>query len=235
MLTFSSPDFDDLLVSSIGSTASFEAGPGSIATATHPIAAGLPATFTVATGTHNWQLMGDVLAEGSVTVASFIREISPTAASLADVDAMASNAKQSLKASGTVSTLDFNSNSPGDWDGGNDYPLPAGASPEILGLVARGKLNVTTPGKYSFALGNDDGARLRIDVAKDGLTAACTRADPTGGRNLHMATQLRSSLKARTDLSEREADEIIRKARPAFRDGIYGRLALPELPDGLAA
>ena len=172
MLVFSSPDYDDLLVSSIGTATSFESGPGAIAVTTHPLAAGIPATFSVATGTHNYNLLGDNLSDSSTTVATFTRTIPPTVASLADVDGMVANTKQSLKATATVTSLDFSLNSAGDWDGGNDFPAPDGTSAGILGLVARGKLNVTAAGKYSFAMGNDDGARLRIDVAKDGLSAA---------------------------------------------------------------
>jgi hypothetical protein len=69
-----------------------------------------------------------------------------------------------------------------------------------------------------------------VDMLKEGQAARCTQADPTGGRNLHMATQLRTTLKARKDLSDRQSDEIVRASRPAFKAGIYGRLTLPQLP-----
>jgi hypothetical protein len=73
-----------------------------------------------------------------------------------------------------------------------------------------------------------------VDMLKDGPKAQCTQADPTGGRNLHMATQLRQALKIRKDLSEKDTDEVVRQSRPAFKAGIYGRLMLPPLPDGEA-
>ena len=51
------------------------------------------------------------------------------------------------------------------------------------------------------------------------------------GRNLHHADSLRLRLKARGDLPAELADDVVRKARPAFREGIYGPLTLPLLPD----
>lgn len=74
-----------------------------------------------------------------------------------------------------------------------------------------------------------------VGMLKDGSSAECTQADPTGSRNLHMARELRTRLKKRTDLMPRQADEAVRKARPAFRAAIHGRLTLPELPDCPAA
>jgi len=40
------------------------------------------------------------------------------------------------------------------------------------GLQAKGKITVSAPGTYRFALGSDDGARLQIDIDKNGFTAA---------------------------------------------------------------
>jgi len=61
-----------------------------------------------------------------------------------------------------------------------------------------------------------------VGMLKDGPSAQCTQADPTGGRNLHMARVLRARLKKRTDLMPRQAEEAVRKARPAFREAITG-------------
>lgn len=68
-----------------------------------------------------------------------------------------------------------------------------------------------------------------VGMLRDGTGALCTQADPTGGRNLHMASDLRLKLKRASGLSAREANEIVRRSRPAFREGIYGRLELPEI------
>jgi hypothetical protein len=70
-----------------------------------------------------------------------------------------------------------------------------------------------------------------VDVLRHGPEARCTRADPTGGRNLHMARQLRTRLRRSHRVPSRARDEVIRLARPAFREGIYGRLNLPEVPE----
>lgn len=166
VLVFSASDHDDMLTSSIGTTATFLPGNGTITAPTHPVAAGVPATFPVADLAYTWNLMGDILPGGATTVATMIRRIPPTVASLADVDAMAAGTKPALKTSDTVTELDFSDGSPGDWFW--DYPVPGGAT-GLWGLVARGKLNVKAAGRYSFALGMDDGARLRVDVNKNGF------------------------------------------------------------------
>ncbi|MHB8874219.1 MAG: zinc dependent phospholipase C family protein [Myxococcaceae bacterium] len=72
-----------------------------------------------------------------------------------------------------------------------------------------------------------------VGLLKNGAGAACTGADPTGGRNLHLAAHLRQSLRGRSELDERLAAEVVRKARPAFKTGIFGRVHLPEVPDTL--
>ena len=168
VLTFSAADHDDMLVSSIGVTAAFEASQAAITAPSHPVAAGVPASFQVASGSRTWNLMGDILPGGATTVATVVRRIPPTAASLADVDAMAAGTKTSVKTSETQTELDYSDGSPGDYT--TDSPLPGGAS-GVWGLVARGKLNVKAAGRYSFALGMDDGARLRIDRNRNGLGA----------------------------------------------------------------
>jgi hypothetical protein len=166
VLVFSALDHDDMLTSSIGTTATFLPGEGKITAPAHPVAAGVPATFPVATMAYNWNLMGDILPGGAITVATMIRRIPPTVASLADVEAMAAGTKQASKASDTFTELDFSDGSPGDWS--SDYPLPGGAT-GLWGLVAKGKVNVKAAGRYSFALGMDDGARLRVDANRNGL------------------------------------------------------------------
>lgn len=166
VLVFSALDHDDMLTSSIGATAQFEAGQGKIEVPTHAVAAGIPTNFTIATGSFNWNLLGDILPGGSTTVATMIRTIPPTVASLAEVEALVAGTKASTKASETGTTLDYADGSVGDWT--VDSPVPGGAT-GLWGLVAKGKLNVKAPGKYSFALGMDDGARLRIDKNRNGF------------------------------------------------------------------
>jgi hypothetical protein len=68
-------------------------------------------------------------------------------------------------------------------------------------------------------------------LLKDGLDAGCTKADPTGGRNLHLADHLKKQLRGRRQLDPRVVGEVIRKARPAFKAGIFGRMHLPQVPE----
>ena len=77
------------------------------------------------------------------------------------------------------------------------------------------------------------GVEQIVDLLKRGANAACVGADPTGGRNLHLAESLRGRLRSRDDLDRRAAEDVVRKARPAFKAGIFGSVHLPELPVGL--
>lgn len=69
-----------------------------------------------------------------------------------------------------------------------------------------------------------------VDLLRRGADAECTRADPTGGRNLHLAAQLRTRLR-REEMNIRQAEELVRSCRPAFKRAIHGRLELPALPE----
>src|ERR1043166_1046374 len=83
VLTFSATDHDDLLVSTIGATATFEAGPVTVVTASHPAAGGQTGSFTGVTGSFTWQLLGDILPSGAITIASFTQTNPPTVRDLA--------------------------------------------------------------------------------------------------------------------------------------------------------
>jgi hypothetical protein len=84
------------------------------------------------------------------------------------VDDLISGKTASTKATNTITTADIAAPSPGSW--GNDNPVP-GTVGDTYAVVGRGKIQVTQPGTYSFALGVDDGGRLRIDRDQNGLTA----------------------------------------------------------------
>lgn len=170
VLMISALDNDDMQTSTIGTVASFEAGVATMVGTNHPAAGGLTGSFAVATGNHTaWQLMGDNLPDGHITIANLYRTNAPTAASLQEVDAMVAGTTVTTKATAQVDVLDFSDNSAGDWS--VDKPIPGGAT-GVFGLVCTGKLNVAKAGKYSFALGMDDGARLRIDLDKNGFSDA---------------------------------------------------------------
>ncbi|MCW5557218.1 MAG: hypothetical protein KIT22_05215, partial [Verrucomicrobiae bacterium] len=135
-------------------------------------AGGLTGTFNViaeGTGPHTWNLLGDTLPTGATTVATFQQEIPPAAATLADVDAMVAGTKPSNQETASVPEVDFADGSVGDYF--SDYPIPGGFTAPF-GLVIKGKLNVSEAGTYSFAVASDDGARLRIDVDRNGISAS---------------------------------------------------------------
>ena len=166
VLTFSATDHDDLLVSTIGTTATFESGPVTIVTGSHPAAGGQTGSFTGVTGSFSWQLLGDLLPNGAITIANFVQTNLPSAQNLADVDAMVAGTKPSNKNTGTVQAYDFSDGVPGDWT--VDNPIPGGIT-GTWGLVGKGKISVSAPGTYSFAIGVDDGGRLRIDKNQNGI------------------------------------------------------------------
>jgi hypothetical protein len=172
-----SSDLDDLLLSTIGTPATFEAGQGTIVTPSHPAAGGKTGSFPVATGSFNWQLAGDQLPANAIVLASFIHPITPTIASLADVDAMITGTKSNTTTTATAAALDFSDASAGDWTA--DNAIPGGAT-GVWGILATGKLTVSAAGTYSFALGTDDGGRVQIDINKNGFDAADTIIEDLG-------------------------------------------------------
>lgn len=72
-----------------------------------------------------------------------------------------------------------------------------------------------------------------VGMIAEGEESQSNGADPTGGRNLHLAVKLRQQLRegARTDqLAPDDADQVLARVRPAFREAIHGKLVLPEIP-----
>jgi hypothetical protein len=169
VLTFSATDHDDMLVGLIGTPQTFEAGSATIVTPGHPAAGGLTGSFKVPTNAHNWQMMGDALPNGAITIANFIQYVPATVSSLAELDALVAGTEPSDKSTATVGALDFSDGASGDWFVEN--PIP-GAATGNWGLVATGRVTVAAANVYSFALSMDDGARLRIDKDGNGFSAA---------------------------------------------------------------
>jgi hypothetical protein len=72
-----------------------------------------------------------------------------------------------------------------------------------------------------------------LEMLNDRERAPAMHADPTGLRNLKLASDLRSRLRVATRegrLKHESAREIALSARPAFRDSIYGKAHLPRVP-----
>ena len=128
------------------------------------------------------------------------------------------------------------------------YVIPFGLSKTLFGsllLTARLKkwqrMSEVIAGEKNLMLHDEEIGECRnlavaniVDMLRHGPSARCVQVDPTGERNLHLAGRLRARLKKREDLSDKQRDELARKSRQAFRNAIYGRLTLPELPDGEA-
>lgn len=169
VIAMNSPDYDDMLLGSIGSTVTFTPGRATVTASGHPAAGGTTGTFDAFTGDQQFELVGTILPPGATTLATVTRVISPTIANLGDVDAMIAGTKVHEEGTGTVTALDFGDASPGSW--GNDQAIPGGYTGNWA-IRAQGTINVATAGTYRFALGSDDGARLQIDVDKNGITAA---------------------------------------------------------------
>ena len=169
VLVMNAPDYDDMLVGSIGTSLAFDPGQVTIATPGHPAAGGKTGSFQGFSPGQTFELIGSFLPPGTVNLATVTRIVPPSVASLADVDAMVAGTKQHDKTTGQVSTLDFADASAGQW--ADDNGLPGGYTAN-WGLVAKAKLTVPAAGTYRFALGSDDGARLAIDLDRNGLSAA---------------------------------------------------------------
>ncbi|MHB1845168.1 MAG: zinc dependent phospholipase C family protein [Deltaproteobacteria bacterium] len=70
-----------------------------------------------------------------------------------------------------------------------------------------------------------------VGILRDGTEGVGTTADPTGLRNLRLASDMRHRFRvARSKgLSPEQARETLERVRPAFRDAIHGPLQLPHL------
>ena len=177
VIVMNAPDDDDMIVSSIGTTTSFEPGQGQIAAPGHPAAGGKTGTFEVATGNLSFHLVGRFLPVGATTLATVGHSVPPAVTRLGDVDDMIAGTKQSIISTGQVSAVDFSDNSPGNWPVDNALP---GNETGNWGLRVKGKLNVGQAGIYSVAIGSADGARLQIDLDKNGFTANDTVIEDVG-------------------------------------------------------
>lgn len=177
VIVINNPDFDDMLVGSIGSSATFTPGEVTIATPGHPAAGGKTGSFNAFTTDQTFDLVGSFLPVGATTLATVKRIIPPAINNLGDVDAVIAGTKQHSKTTGTVADIDFADASGGSWP--YDNPLPGGYAGN-WGLNVRGKISVTAPGTYRFAVGSDDGARLQIDADRNGFSSSDTVVEDAG-------------------------------------------------------
>src|SRR5688572_445904 len=155
VIVMNDPDYDDMLVGSIGTAASFDPGQVTISTPTHPAAGGKTGTFTgFSTGPLNFGLVGSFLPTNATTIATVTRTIPPAVNNLSDVDAVIAGTKQNENSAGTTAAIDFGDGSAGNWfDFENTVP---GGYAGNWGLRIQGQLTVSAAGTYRFALGSDD-------------------------------------------------------------------------------
>ena len=168
VITINGPDYDDMLVGSIGAAVAFEPGQVTIAAEGHPAAGGMTGSFDGFTTNQTFDLVGSFLPANAITLATLTRIIPPAVNNLGDVDDMIDGTKEHEQTSGTAISLDFSDASTGNWP--DDNPLPGGYTGN-WGLQATGTLSVATAGTYRFAVGSDDGARLLIDLDQNGITS----------------------------------------------------------------
>ncbi|MCC7376183.1 MAG: hypothetical protein IT581_16105 [Verrucomicrobiales bacterium] len=170
VLVMNAPDYDDMLVGSIGTAATFDPGNITITDATHPAAGGKTGSFTGFVAPQQaFELKGSFLPPSAKTIATVTRVVPPAVNNLGDVDAMVAGTKTHEQTAGTADQIDFSDASAGQWF--IDNPLPGGYTGN-WGVVVTGKITVGTAGTYRFAVGSDDGARLQIDRDKNGFTTA---------------------------------------------------------------
>ncbi len=182
-----SAEYDDLLLAGIGlANVSFAPGSVNIAATNHPAAGGKTGSFSGFTGTGNqaFELLNRFLPPDTITLATVNRTISPTVARLPDVDDIIAGTRQSSSTTAKVTAIDFADGNTGIWP--NDNPIPGGYT-GVWALQVKGKLSVAAPGTYRLAIASADGAQLRIDRDKNGMTAADTVIQDFGPHNTHTA------------------------------------------------
>src|SRR5207248_526831 len=95
VIAMNEPDYDDLILGSIGTLATFDPGPVTIAAPSHPAAGGKTGSFTGwNTPGQPFGLTGLFLSKSSITLATVTRTVSPSVSNLGDVDAVIAGSKQ---------------------------------------------------------------------------------------------------------------------------------------------
>jgi len=169
MIIYNAADLDDELVGSIGQSAiNFQMSDLTIKT-NHPAAGGLTGNVPIITGAASFDMIGDTIPEGAVTIATYNREIPYVLDTLEKADTFIAGTANSAKANNTIPSLDISDASAGAFTDDNSIPSEVGDS---YVAQAKGKITIPAAGTYRFGLGVDDGARLRIDKDKNGITAA---------------------------------------------------------------
>lgn len=172
MLTYNALNHDDEATSSIGDAdVTFQPTDVTIVTSSHPAAGGLSGTINFLGSPQSFDTVGLRLPAEAITIATMKRPVAFALDSTAEVDQLVAGTLPSTKTEATLNIADVaeDATSSGDWL--HDQPAPGieGDSPAAYALVGKGKITVSAPGTYTFALGVDDGGRLRIDLNGNGI------------------------------------------------------------------
>lgn len=171
-LVYNSADLDDLLVSSIGTAATFELPIVAITGPNHGAAGGQTGSAVFVNGSNTFQSIGVDLPQNATVVAAYVQTVTASVGDLEEADALFDGTTPNTGVQdGTTSTadivltggpasnlqaFDFDFGIPGDPSGG-------------FAVRSTGSIEVASAGTYSLALGSDDGGRLRIDLDGNGI------------------------------------------------------------------
>jgi len=190
LLSYNAANHDDELTSTIGTTATTDPGVVQMTTPGHPASCGRTATFVPVTSAQTFDLIGATIPSGATVIANYNLVLAETVTTLARVDQMIAGTLQSAQTTASIANADLAQGEAGRWTGqpGQDNPVPGNPdNAATFGTRGTGKLIVRTAGTYTFAISVDDGARLRIDLNRNGLDAGdnvLSEEDGTGLRIL---------------------------------------------------
>lgn len=168
-LSYNGPDHDDELLSSIGQSVNMEMVDVTVVEG-HPAVGDLSGASEFVTGAQNFNTIGELLPENSTILANYARILPYTVDSLAVADAVIAGEVPADTVDGTAESTDLVGIDQADGAFFDDWPVPGDPQGTFV-TVATGKFDVPAAGTFSVALNADDGARLRIDIAGDGITA----------------------------------------------------------------
>ena len=191
LLSYNAANHDDELTSSIGTTAVIYPGVVQMTTPSHPASCGRTATFVPVSSEQTFDLIGATIPSGATVIANYNLVLADTVTTLARVDQMIAGTLSNAQSTATIPTADLAQGEVGRWTGqpAQDNGVPGNPdNTATFGTRSTGKLNVKAAGIYTFALSVDDGARLRIDLNRNGLDAGDNVFNEEDGTGLRVLT-----------------------------------------------
>jgi hypothetical protein len=189
LLSYNASNHDDELTSSIGTTALTFPGVVQMTTPAHPASCGRTATFEPVSSEQTFDLIGATVPAGATVIANYNLTLAETVTTLARVDQMIAGTLQSAQTTANIASADLAQGAVGQWTGqpGQDNPVPGNPdNTATFGTRSTGKLMVNAAGTYTFAMSVDDGARLRIDLNRNGLDAGDNVLNEEDGTGLRL-------------------------------------------------